>query len=248
MLYEVTQDILDLIKPFSSMNANVALRHYDKAWSNKDQRIRTQLFYHSESKFNTQGFVTFRVPKKCKCSWPSAFGTFEILYVAYHSRNEQRFYVYVTALIYKQKCRKHGRYADPIMSDDDLSILCKSFWTFLAEELQITNHYGLQELKEKEEEVKVQLKQSNEKEAEYQKRYEGVDRLSEKFLEMVIKDYDENLKEKLISQEKEDFNQKSSGRSSLTSSAQKTKGKHVSSLCQACQMGACTYTKKLLSP
>lgn len=142
MIYEVTQDILDLIKPFSSLNTDLFLRHYDEAWSKKDKKIRTDKLYFSSSKFNESAFVTFKVKEKCKCSWPSAYGTFEFIYEVYFSKMEKKYYVYITALIYKQKCKRHGRYAEPKMTDEDLTILCKGFWTHLTAELHLTDLYA----------------------------------------------------------------------------------------------------------
>ncbi|CDW74987.1 splicing factor 3b subunit 4-like [Stylonychia lemnae] len=235
MINEVTKDILDCIQPFSSQNHDIRLLNYDLAWSKIDKKIRQKKNFYLESRLNESGFVEFNVPYGCNCKWPSVFGTFDFIYEVFLDQKTQKYCVYLTALIYKQKCKKHGRFADPKMSDQNLNELCLKFWNHLASELHLENNYAKKQQEQEKLEHENIERLKKEEDERFQEKVKGLDRNSEEFLDFVLKDYESQFQQRSMTSIQQLFD--SGRKSSNNSSGNKTKGQHASGLCQACQLG-----------
>ena len=87
MISNLTSDVLELIAICSDLSKDqVVLKNLWRENPRLDTKtIRKDQFFFKEGVFNTQSFVNYQVPKnqRCSCSWPSAYGTFEIVYEAY---------------------------------------------------------------------------------------------------------------------------------------------------------------------
>jgi len=112
---DVTYDFLAFLQPIAELNSRELVIKDSYEDMQIDRLIRRDKFFHSSGTYNDCGFVTFKVDEKCRCSWPSAMGTFEFSYAVYYPQMERRHYVYLSATVFRQKCRRHGRLAKPLM-------------------------------------------------------------------------------------------------------------------------------------
>ena len=77
----MTLDFLDFLKLIAEGHDVVFRDAYDD--KKIDRLVRRDKFFYLDGYFNDSGFVTFKVGDKCRCSWPSAMGTFEFQYEVY---------------------------------------------------------------------------------------------------------------------------------------------------------------------
>ena len=152
------------------------------------------------------------------------------------------FFVYLSAIVFRQKCKRHGLLAKPLMQDPDIEAMCGRFFSHLTDKLGIANKHEEKLVRLKREEKLRRERQMREEEEEYERKISKVKKGSTAYFEMIMNDYEDCLKKS----NKEE--RKNGGNRGGGYEQQKTEGAHVFALCQACKMGVCQYFKKMKKP
>jgi hypothetical protein len=252
-----------------SATTRVECRDFNRWDGDSDVQIRTEKNYICTDKvvLSADGSIAFSVARGkpsggrligCGCRWTSAHSAFQFHYDLFCVQTPicRRYFVYLEAAVFLQKCRKHKAQATDFSlegsfvssgASDKLQCesvkLCSDFISHLTVKVNslktttMPSHPSERKVKfslEDQEEVKEPTQLNPEPE---------VDRMSEEYLTKIFEDYERTFKAKAQSAaaKREKFE-------AYASSGPRTKGKHVSSLCQACHLGVCTYIMRAKPP